>query len=242
MATRRLIQRPRTNENSSPAQRSRQQSSVASRSHADQAAPLPRYEPPSCPLSATARQELSHLNVNYDYTKYAKIIETCKRALSANIADAYDRVRAKQEAAEVQTNRRRKQGGNDNEKTEEEIAAIQKAKDLEAEVLELRTRAEKAVRELVDFEDELNMNDSIMKEVIEEIPPRQTQVPPPNPSAAARNSNGDGDSDDDNAAKEREFVQQVPDEAGVSTLDILKRRREDYLESYASKSMRTRYG
>lgn len=232
MATRRLMQGRRGPEESPQTPRVRQQSSNANRPRATQATALPPYEPPSCPLTAQARQQLSQLSVDYDYSKYKKSLENCKLALIANTADSFDRVNIKQAVAEQHTQRRRKAGGNDDEQTEEEIEAVKAAQDLETRVLELQAKAEKAFRELVDFEDEWHMNEVMMKEVI-------TKIPDPPAQRQRQNARANADSDDEGEADEDEIDHsvQVADVPGVSTIDLWKERRQEYLDGYNSKSM-----
>jgi glutaredoxin-related protein len=238
MATRRLMQGRRGNEDSPQITRARQQSAVIPRPRGTQASvTLPPYEAPSCPLTMEARQQLSQLNVNYDYTKYRKHIENCRLALTGNIADSFDRVNEKNAVAERQSERRRRAGGNEDEQTEEELEAIKAAKDLETRVLELQAKAEKAFRDLVDYEDELQMNEVMMQDVITKIPdaparPRQSQ-----------NAQANADSDDEDGPGEDavDHSVQVPDVPGVSTIDLWKERRQEYSDKYNSKTMQQRY-
>jgi len=241
MASRRLVQRSRQNEDSSPASRSRPQSNANSRQrHQDrqQPTPLPPYEPPSCPLSDEARIELNQIRITHDYAKYKQHLKTSKLNLINTTSDVFDRVSRKKATAEKETNKRRKTGEHD--KSEEEIAAIRGAKDLEEQALEIRVKAEKALRELLDFDDEQAMNDQIMKDLITKIPP--APAPAARPAKRPRVGNEDDGSDnEDAAAEEDEEILEIPDVAGVSTLGLLKDGREDYKSTYSSKSMRQRF-
>jgi E3 SUMO-protein ligase NSE2 len=236
MSTRRLVQRSRQHDESSPAPRSHQRESQAGprqRGAAPrQLTPLPPYEPPSCPLTTTARNELDQLRLNHDYTKYQMHLKTGKVNLTNATADAHDRLRLRRQLVEKEANKRRKDGGV--EKTEAELEAEQRADALEAKVVHLTEKAEKAMREMIDYGDELAMNDTIMKDISENIPP----VPASQP-VRRRQRLGDDD-DDENEGPEEEVWEEVPDVPGVSTIDLLNQAKEDYAANYTSKSMRAR--
>lgn len=242
MSSRRLVQRSRQNEESSPAPRARQQSSNAgARQRAPagrpQPTPLPPYEPPSCPLSAEARRELDSLRVNHDYSKYKTHIKTCRVNLTNTTAEVFDRAVLRNEKAEKETVKRRRTGEKD--KTQEEIEAIEAARTLENHAFEVRAKAEKATRELIDYEDEMAMNDEMMKDVIANIPP--VVAAPRRITRPRERDENEGSDDNDGDQHGDEAIYQIPDVPGVSTLKLLRDRRREYEETYTSKGMRKRY-
>lgn len=236
MSTRRLVQRSRPNEDPSPAPRSRPRNSQAASGHREAAplAQLPPYEPPNCPLTAAARRELDDLRVNHDYNKYSRHLQSAKSNLTNTAADAHDRLRLRRENVERQSEKRRRTGSN--EKSQAEIEAEELADTLEVKVMEIATKAEIAMREMIDYGDELAMNDNIMKDVSDNIPH------PPAPRPIRRQRRQD-DSDDENgnpAAEEDEVRMEMPDVSGVSTIDLLKQAKEGYQNQYATRSMQAR--
>lgn len=239
MATRRLVQRSRQNEDSSPAPRSRQQPTNSDRQRPGQQTPLPPYEAPSCPLNAKARRELEQLSINYDYGKYTLTLKGCKTNLITTTADVFERAKLKRDDAAKHTARRRKAGGNENEKTEQEIEALKGADVLEEKAQEIRRLAEKAIRDVIDLEDELAMNETLLKDAINKIPPPPEPQRVQNPRARER---GDDEGEDDEVSEaQEEVVYEVPDVAGVSAMELLSQERQAYLENYQAKSLRQRY-
>lgn len=162
-------------------------------------------------------------------------LKTCKANLTNTTAEVFDRVVLRDEKAMKETAKRRKTAKH--EKTREEIEAIEAARSLEVHALEVRTKAEKAMRELIDYADEMAMNDSIMKDVIANIPP----APAAEPVRRPRERNGGEDSGDEGEAAQGEEVRyQIPDVPGVSTINLLKDRKKEYEETYTAKDMRRR--
>ena len=187
-------------------------------------------------MSADARRELDNLRLNHNYQKYKLHLQTSKVNLTATTADAFDRLTLRKEKAEKETNKRRKTG--EHEKSEEEIKAIEAMKALESQVLDVREKAEKAMRQLIDYEDELAMNDRVMKDVIANIPPTPAPERVIQPRARIEREGSDEENVDE---PEDEVIYKIPDVAGVSTLDLLEERRREYTNTYTSKSMKQRY-
>ena len=234
MRSRKLVQRSRPYEDSSPApsRHNQRQSQVPARQR--EAAALPPNQAPSCPLSATARRELDDLRVRHDYSKYSRHLDIAKANLPVVIADTYDRLRARTEQAEKEAAKRQKDGSQ--EKTEAEIDAEERANALEVKITELTEKAEKAMRDIVDYKDELAMRDTIMKDVSLSIPP----APAPQP-VRMRQRQADGEEDEaSDGEAEVEGVLELSETSGVSTVELLKEANAEYARKYASKSMRER--
>ena len=229
-SSRRLVQRGRVNENSSPARRPRQRESAA----VQEPTPLPPYEPPSCALTPNAKRALDSLRVNHDYSKYKKHIDASIKALTNSVGDINERLRLRKEALEKAKERRARAGDENDGKTEEET----QYDDAKRNVTSLTTNAEQSLRDLIDYRDELAMKDTIMGEVSDNI----AAAPPPRP--VARRQRRQGSNEEENRENEGLAVEddeEAEDGSIVSAFELLKKAQEQYAADYAAKSMRTRY-
>lgn len=226
MASRRqLVSRSRLNENSSPAQR-RQRDEIVEETV------LPPYEPPSFPLTKKQRNALDTLRINYDHTKYKKHLESSKKTITLAAGEINDRLPSRQEKVKRIKEKIRAQN---REATTDEAEIIQYAKTFEKHVNDTTAKAEQAMRELIDFSNELAMQDSILKGVADKI----AAAPAPHGRQRRRpRPREDEESGEDNG--EEEIEDEASDVPIVSALEIMKKAREDLQASWTSKSMRER--
>jgi len=203
MSSRRhLVSRSRVNnQDASPAPRSRQR----------EPAVLPPYEPPSCPLSAEAQRQLDHLRVNHDYSKYKKHVQSAIGTIRESAVTVNDKLSGRKDQIRKADEKRAERGTE--EKSEADIENEAYTRHMDKKVGVLTAEAEKALRDLIDYGDELAMQDSIMKDINAAI----AAAPQPHPDE--------------------------PDEDVeiLSAVELLKKAKEDYATEYSSKSMRDRY-
>jgi hypothetical protein len=144
-ARRTLVSRQQRDAPSSPVQRSGRQSEVAPR----QPTALPPYQPPSCPLTETARRNLANISANHDYKKYDKHIKAAIQNITSCVAESNDRWYGSKERVDRMAEKRL-EAGEDKEKSEAEVRAEQRAEDMEKKVDRVTADSEKALRDLID--------------------------------------------------------------------------------------------
>ena len=228
MNNRRLVSRSRINDTASPAPRRQQQrpSETPARQTARQTE-LPPYEPPVCALSVEAQQALDTLSNTYDFSKYRKHLDAAKGYVRDAAAESND-----PRAVE----RRRKEGVADEDKPEAEVNDEVCLKGFERNNTTFTIQAEEAIRELIDFSDELAMQSAIMKDVVREI------TSAPAPRRTARRRRRDVGSDDEEEEEEEEDAEPpAADPEQMSALELLRQAKEDHATKYASQSKRSRY-
>ncbi|KAH8601165.1 zinc-finger of the MIZ type in Nse subunit-domain-containing protein [Bisporella sp. PMI_857] len=210
MSHRRLVNRSQVSGSSSAAAARRQ------REEEPEVLELPPYEPPSCILSVKARQELNRLrDDDEEMRKYQQQLDYSKKILPKAVAHINDKAQKRKELNEKVVAKRRKEGKDENSRTEEEISAENFAKQLIKQSKDLTEKCEKALREVIDHDDERSMYTHIMDGVTQGI----DAVPAP-----LLDDLGD------------EPMEEIP-----SAVELLEKSREDYLQTYQSRSMLQRY-
>jgi hypothetical protein len=208
----------------------------------------------------SAKQQLANLAQEADYAKYRKHLEVSITTLSNATADSNDALGAAKESLKKQVDRRRAreaQKGNDDdegeekdkengraEKTPEEIAAEEQVRDLEAKVDKLTKEAEKAMRELIDYSEELKGQDALVRGVVEQVFMQAPARPSNNAVRAAarrRRVAAGADSDDDEDVNMPDADDEAPAADILSPTELLKQAKENYTTQYTRKSMRARY-
>jgi urease gamma subunit len=225
--TRQLVSRAALSGNSSPAQRRRQDGEAEE----VQSTPLPPYEPPLCPLSVAQKRALDGLRLNYDDAKYKKHISASKKNITSAVGESNDRLTAHRDKVRRTEARISKK---EREKTEAEMEEEQYTKTMDKKVLDLTAKGEKAMRDLIDYSEELAMQESIMTGVSESI--AAAPAPCPAPGRRTRSGSHGGEGDEEVAAGEAP----VADAAILSPVELLKKGKEDYTTAYTSRSMRDR--
>jgi hypothetical protein len=228
---RNLISRARLNENpvASPSPRRRQPEN-------QDPTPLPPYEPPICQLSASGRRALDQLRINYDYSKYQKHIDESKKLIPIVIGDANDRLHLRREKVAKAAERRRRQEKGDDEKTEQEVEEETVAAGLGRKVERETERAEKAMRDLIDYSDELAMQEHIWQDVTTTIAAEPPSRPPPERQPREGRPRND-DSDEDEGDEEEEEIDPEAEVDITSATELLQKARDDYIATYTSKTM-----
>jgi hypothetical protein len=217
-----LVQRSRNPEQSSPAQGTRQHGSEAPVSM------LPPYQPPSCPLTAHSQRQLNHLHVESGTQKYKKHISGALHALQNATADCHERVYVRKEQLEKLSKRKDQDEGLARKYTERE----KQSNTLKRQVETITLEAENAVRDLVDYEDELAMQDTIMKDIIKDIREAPTVQPARRPRRVRL---------DDEASEEDEEEAPTDDPNILSPVELLKKAKEEYASQWGERSMKSRY-
>jgi hypothetical protein len=101
-------------------------------------------------------------------------------------------------------------------------------------VTDSTSKGEKAMRDLIDYTDELIMRDSIMTEVNENI--AAAPAPVPHLRRQRRVAPEDEDEEEENIAEEAP----AEDATILSPVELLRKAKEDYKAAYTSKSMADR--
>ncbi|KAL2069603.1 hypothetical protein VTL71DRAFT_14282 [Oculimacula yallundae] len=239
MNNRRLVSRSRMNDTASPAPARRQQSRASetpARQPARQAQTqieLPPYEPPICALSEEAQNALDSLSNTYDYSKYKKHLGSAKVVMRMAAAESNDRLLSRKENFPKLVERRRREGVADEDRSEGEAKDETVLKGFERANDKFTVQAEEAMRELIDYSDELSVQDAIIKEVVQEI----ANAPAPRRSAPRRRRDAGSDDED----QEEEDEPPAADSDNMSAVELLRQAKEDRAAKYAAQSKRARY-
>lgn len=200
-------------------------------------AQLPPYQLPSCPLTNQHKLQLSNLAAEADYAKYKKHLGTCVSTIINATADSNEALKiAKEDLEDKRTKRRQKEARQAEAEDEdgnaagvgnsqEEIMLEEHVEKMTEKVERLSREAEKAMRELIDYTDELRAQDQLMQGVIAKAS---------QPAAARRRQGSDEEGDEVMPDAEA-------DEEVVGPTEILKMAREDYNRAYGNRSMGNRY-
>lgn len=136
------------------------------------------------------------------------------------------------------------------EKNETERKAEARAEELENKIDRLTTEAEKALRDLIDYGDELTQQEQIMRDVTEKA--TVARVPTGSSRsramrrAAGRTRNNSDDEDEEFQDGDGMDVERAEDAPELqvdilSPTELLKKAKEEYTAAYTSKSMRARF-
>jgi hypothetical protein len=233
MSSRRhLVQRSRnTQEVTDSPSRSLQRNSVGGGRQLN--TELPPYEPLECALTPSAREQLERLQNSHDHSKYKKHIKSAILAVTEAATSSNDRLYERKFEAQKQAEKREKEGRENEEPTQDEKEEADYLKTLSRKVKTMTLETEKALRELIDYDDELAMFTSRLEGVIAQI----GDAPAPRPARTrAQRVNPDGDVDSDDPDEE-EPEEDVP---AIAPSDLYKNTVQQYETQYRSKSMRAR--
>jgi hypothetical protein len=211
---RHLVSRSRNDANSSPAPQAHHRvSQTPTRPHTA----LPPYEPPCCPLSEDAKRKVEALSLDHDYSKYKKHLKTTIAAVTTSTADLNERLTTRKDELKRANEKRknREQAGSSQGLTEEETAARTYFNGLNKQVASLTDKADLALRDLIDYGDELAMKVTILKDVAESI----------STSQHARTQSGEED-----------------EHNMLSATKSYQMAQEDYARKYKDKGLRAKYG
>jgi ribosomal protein L12E/L44/L45/RPP1/RPP2 len=194
---------------------------------------LPPYQPLECALTPSAREQLERLKNTHDHTKYKKHIKSSILAVTEAATSGNDRLTERKAEAQKRAERREKEGRYNEEPTQEEKEDADYLKTLSRKVKTMTQEIEIALRELIDYDDELAMFTNRLEDVIATI----GDAPAPRPARARAqraDPDEDGDSDDPD---EEEPEEEVP---VIAPSDMYKKALGKYETEYRSKSMRAR--
>ena len=179
-----------------------------------ESAELPPYEAPSCILSDKARTELNKLREQEDdLRKYQKQLDWSKHMIPVAVAQLNDKSKKRKEASERSKAKRIKDGRTDEDRTKEEIEEDTVGGAMAKQGKDLTEQCEKALRDIIDYDNERKVLKDILDKVVEGI----EAVPAPE----------DG---------EEEAHEDI-----LSAVELLEAAREEYRRRYNSQSMLKRY-
>jgi hypothetical protein len=214
-----------------------------------QAAALPPYEPPSCPLTENAKRSLANIGTDHNYRKYEKHLQTAIQNITSFAGESNDRVYASKEKVRRMVEKR-EAADDDAEKTEAEEIAEYRARELEQKVEKLTAESEKALRDLIDYKTELAQQSMMLKKVTEEAYAASAYAAG---STGARDSNRRSSrrprndlEDEDEDYEEPPYEQNVDmdgaamDATILSPTELLNKAKEEYNSVYNSKTLRAR--
>lgn len=160
------------------------------------------------------------------------------KAISTAAADNNDRLASHKALVKKQADFRQAKDIADDQKPEQHIEQERYTDALEGKVSDLTNRAEKALRDLIDYGDELAMQDTIMKGLVEGI----AAAPSSRPAVRRRQRNPRADEEEEEEEEEPEDEDDAPaaNENILSAVELLKKAKEEYTARYTSKSMRAR--
>jgi septal ring factor EnvC (AmiA/AmiB activator) len=234
------VQRPRGNRDSGVGQTPRPR----------QPAALPPYEPPTCPLNESAKRSLANITTNLDLRKYEKHLNAAVKNLTDFAGESNDYLYASQERVRRMA-AKREAAQDDSEKTEAEEEAEQRAREMERKVEKLTKQSEKALRDLIDYKQELAQQDELLQKVSDKAAAASIAA---SASAAASSSKAarkerklDQSSDDEDGSSEPPAEDEDTEMGGtesqaaiLSPTELLKKAREEYQTAYTSKTLRAR--
>jgi E3 SUMO-protein ligase NSE2 len=252
MASRRSLLSHQNRDSGSPAvQRARgnRDSGQGQIQRSRQPTALPPYEPPTCPLNEGAKRSLANITMNLDLRKYEKHLNAAVKNITNFAGESNDHLYASQERVR-RTAQRREAAQDDSEKTEAEEEAEQRAREMQKRVEKLTTDSEKALRDLVDYKQELAQQGELLQRVSDEAAAASAAASASASATAVRRvMRGDQNSEDGDesfeppAEDEDEDVKMSGTEAQAAILsptELLKKAREDYKAAYTSKTLRSR--
>jgi len=148
--------------------------------------------------------------------------------LTVSAGEINDRLHARKKTIKVRAEKRRERGRE--VKSAIEIEDEEYADKLEGKVEDLTAKAEKALREMIDYRDEITMQDNIMKNISDNLPAAPVQ------HARRARADDDGENED----PEEVVNEEAADIPGVSAVELLEKAKGDYAAKYAAKSMLSR--
>lgn len=155
-------------------------------------------------------------------------------AITTAAADNNERLAMHQTAVQRHAESRKSKDIPEDQKPEHHVEEEEYTNGLEQKVSDLTAKAEKALRELIDYGDELTMQDSIMREINENL----VAAPAARPAARWRRRG----SHDEDAEEEEPHDENPPaaDENILSAVELLKEAKEEHIRKYTARSMRAR--
>ncbi|KAI1493917.1 zinc-finger of the MIZ type in Nse subunit-domain-containing protein [Biscogniauxia mediterranea] len=193
-------------------------------------APLPEYEPPSCPLDASSRAALARLlSTDRDTRKYEEHLRQSVTLLTNSVRDINDKHVKRRETLRLIREKRGGGGGGEGEKGDRERAEEKALLRLRDEVPALTDQCDLAVRAVIDLKIELEDERKALEDTVRRVEAEGANA------ATRRQAQDDDDNDDDDAMGEAADVVAGP-------LRILKDAKTRAAQDYASRTPYERYG
>ncbi|KAI1636941.1 zinc-finger of the MIZ type in Nse subunit-domain-containing protein [Biscogniauxia mediterranea] len=194
-------------------------------------APLPEYEPPSCPLDASSRAALARLlSTDRDTRKYEEHLRQSVTLLTNSVRDINDKHVKRRETLRL-IREKRGGGGEEGEKGDRERAEEKALLRLRDEVPALTHQCDLAVRAVIDLKIELQDERKALEDTVRRVEAEGANA------ATRRQAEGARDDDDDD---DDGVMGEAADVAGP--LRILKDAKTRAAEDYASRTPYERYG
>lgn len=222
--------------------------------HRTTAIELPTYQAPKFPMSDKHQRALAELkSTNFFYSKYREHRVAGVTSITSANADAYDRVHEAKARLEELVEKNAKSasqsedssqvGNGFNDKSDAKLEAEKRLHDLQVKVDSLSEEAEKNLRQLVDYGDELHQQDQIMTDVKDQVAIDASQPR----IAKKRKTNGhdaEGGTlnitdDEEEAQVEEDLVAELPADT-LTPFEVFQKSKANYNEHYAAQTMRNR--
>ena len=248
MASRRLVSRQsRAEPEETPLRRSRPSDVSTPRQIA--VAALPPYEAPNFPLTDKQQLELGSLTRNHDYTKYKKHITTAMSTLANCAAESNERLFDAKTQLEKHVRQKRKAEENDamdlSQRSQVAEDTEKKVEELERKVDNITTAAEKALRDLIDYRDEMTQWETMMNDVGEKARENAIEAGAAeamrDTAGRPRTSQRDAGSNSEDEDAAMEDSEQPTAVEVLSPSELLREARAKYHTSYTTKPMHARY-
>lgn len=235
------VQKPRGNRDSGLGQAQRPRQPTA----------LPPYEPPACPLNEGAKRSLANITMHLDLRKYEMHLNAAVKNLTTFAGESNDHLYASQERVR-RLAQRREAAQDDSEKTEAEEEAEQRAREMERKVEKLTAQSEKALRDLIDYKQELAEQSELLQRVSDEAAAASTAASAATATGGTRAGRRERRADQSSEEEDGNFEPPLDDEdiemaeadsqvAILSPTELLKKAKEEYQTAYTSKTLRARY-
>ena len=200
-------------------------------------------------MNDTAKRALLEISNNRDTRKYEQHLTKSISLLRDSVGVTNDRLRFRTDHVEQFQARRTERG--EDQKSAVEIATVECAEKLGNEVPALTSRAEAALREVIDYRAELEDERAVLDEVHNQVRAQLPRQPRPEKRRKMQHvgpgSDGDDDDADDDAeaqAVEEDAEMEDPEDkipfTGAS--ELLESIRQSKASEYGNLSMYERYG
>ncbi|POS86304.1 hypothetical protein EPUL_001854 [Erysiphe pulchra] len=225
MSRRRLVQRT-TNSGveSSPVSNTRLEPSA----QVSASSILDLYSPPFYPLSCDAKRKLEELYLHHDFTKYKKAIKDATNLITKSTYECNDRLwQRKQKLQAIEERVKTTENVDEKLKLRHKIEKEYTA-DLEKKVKEVTLKSEKALRDLIDYGDELSIQSKLMNEVAQKVITKPT-------NSQQSESNPDFD------ANNLQELESLSSDSIQKCVDLFRDAKNTYKTKYENMSLRERY-
>jgi septal ring factor EnvC (AmiA/AmiB activator) len=192
------------------------------------------------------------LNVTQDTAKYKKHLKNSLESITNSAVEATDHLVDAREKLRRHVERRaqRAEGGEDEDgngegkKTEAEVKAEQRAAMLEERVPGLTVESEKALREIIDYADELARQGGVLEGVVRraaEASLRANEARRQRQRQRHQAENSDDEDAEEDVDADGDVEMMDPEVAILSPLELLKAAKEEDEAAYEARTMRSRY-